>query len=239
MNTEKDEHEPIDLTAVAEAVSAYRCTECQEIQEESHGPVYECGNCGTTFSKEDEGSHRCPDCNKFAGKLADDSIDCGCNAKAEEVIVYACEECDEFVPEDDAKTHECRAAPSAQPTAPVEAKQPFALGQRVRIKPAMTSIVIHTSLGALLDPPQRDDVPCYGPAKVMGYYTTKPQYPNLPQDLVALRCEAHNYDAGIHADCLEEHHDHTWGAGELSGGGFDQCGVCFRVRRTPTAKGEA
>lgn len=229
----------VDLTAIAEAISAYRCTECQEISEESHGPVYECGSCGTTFSKEDEGSHRCPDCNKFAGKLADDSIDCGCNAEAEELMVYACEDCDDLVPDDEAKAHECGVAAAPAPVA--EAKPPFAVGQRVRVRPGVTIAVIHTSLGAFLDPPQPGEIPCYGPAKVMGYYTIPANRSNLPSERVALRCEAHQYDGALHADFLEalpaaDDCEHTWGKPEIGGTGFEQCSVCYRVRRTSMAQ---
>lgn len=236
---EKAQAGPRDLTAIAEAVTAYRCTECQEISEDSQGPVYEC-SCGNTFSKEENGSHRCPDCNKFAGKLADDSLDCGCNAEAEELTVYACEGCDELVPEDEAKAHECGVEQPPKPVA--ETKPPFTIGQRVRVRPGVTIAVIHESLGEFLDPPQPGMVPCYGPAKVMGY--TNAPIPWLrnsdshTDERVALRCETHSYDGAIHANFLEampgttdDPHEHTWGQGELSGSDFEQCGVCFRVQR--------
>lgn len=189
-----------DLTILGEAMSAYRCTECREIQEESHGPVYECGGCGTTFSKEDEGTHQCPDCRRFASKLADDSLEC-CNAEAEEIMAYSCEDCDALVPENEAKAHECGVEPA--PKQDVETKPPFAIGQRVRVRPEVTVVSVHMMSDQLPDLPQSLDAPCYGPAKVIGYYTTKPKAPNLPQVFVAVRCDAHGYEKTIHADFLE------------------------------------
>lgn len=97
----------IDLTKTAKPEIAFMCSECLEVQSDSNGPIYECGNCGETFSKEDEGTHRCPNCGKFASKLCEDSVDCGCNAEAEEITAYRCENCDNLIPADDAETHEC------------------------------------------------------------------------------------------------------------------------------------
>lgn len=58
---------------------AYRCASCGEEftgegADQGQGPLYECGECGSPFTRDgsaDGDSNRCPDCNKFGGKLAD------------------------------------------------------------------------------------------------------------------------------------------------------------------------
>lgn len=43
------------------------CPECKERKENiALDTIYECENCGNKFSREQEGTHRCPDCGKFA-----------------------------------------------------------------------------------------------------------------------------------------------------------------------------
>ena len=80
--------------------TAYRCDSCDEIWDETLGePLYECGECGTIFSRSnsaDGGSHRCPQCNRFAGKLADDGcIECE-TGEVEEVQALECPHCKEL-----------------------------------------------------------------------------------------------------------------------------------------------
>jgi len=53
---------------------------CANCDEEVTEPTakYECGNCGSEFTYADEGTHRCPDCGKFAAKMDGDFCpDCG------------------------------------------------------------------------------------------------------------------------------------------------------------------
>lgn len=58
---------------------AWRCASC-EVEftdadaDQGQGGLYECGECGSTFSRgnsADGDSNRCPDCNRFGAKLAD------------------------------------------------------------------------------------------------------------------------------------------------------------------------
>ena len=66
------------ITITLEA-TRLKCTECDHVyKDEEPGevranaePVYECGNCGEQFTKEDSpaGNHQCPGCNKFASKM--------------------------------------------------------------------------------------------------------------------------------------------------------------------------
>ena len=66
------------LAANPEAI-AWRCEGCEaeftdEDADQGQGPLYECGECGTQFTRDnsaDGDSNRCPDCNKFGAKMAD------------------------------------------------------------------------------------------------------------------------------------------------------------------------
>ena len=52
------------------------CETCGEQAEPT--AKYDCGSCGTEFTYADEGTHRCPDCGKFASKMEGDFCsDCG------------------------------------------------------------------------------------------------------------------------------------------------------------------
>lgn len=57
---------------------AFICEDCGALvpveDAEGVGPLYECGDCGTRYTRgtsADGESHRCPDCNKFGAKVAD------------------------------------------------------------------------------------------------------------------------------------------------------------------------
>jgi hypothetical protein len=58
---------------------AWRCDGCEaeftdEDADQGQGPLYECGECGTKFTRDgsvDGSGNRCPDCNRFGGKVAD------------------------------------------------------------------------------------------------------------------------------------------------------------------------
>jgi len=61
-----------------ETITAYKCQSCEELVREEAvdpgNPLYECNNCGTVFSRNNSlngESHQCPDCNKFASKIAE------------------------------------------------------------------------------------------------------------------------------------------------------------------------
>lgn len=51
------------------------CSGCKAVLEEGDiEPVYECGDCGEEFTKDDSpnGNNQCPQCNKFAARKEDD-----------------------------------------------------------------------------------------------------------------------------------------------------------------------
>ncbi len=87
----------------------YKCMECQEVSgEPGDGPLYECGDCGTKFTRNtsaDGSSHRCPDCNRFSSRAAD--LSCGeCEeGEVEEVVILECDVCGDEVAEDDEAEH--------------------------------------------------------------------------------------------------------------------------------------
>ena len=66
------------VDAIAEAVelearksaAEFWCEACGDQAEPT--AKYACGNCGTEFTYADEGTHRCPDCGKFAAKMDGD-----------------------------------------------------------------------------------------------------------------------------------------------------------------------
>ena len=49
-----------------ETTTVYLCESCNEISEDTGGPVYECGSCGEISPE-----RRCGECNKFKAKLSD------------------------------------------------------------------------------------------------------------------------------------------------------------------------
>jgi rubrerythrin len=62
------------LAANPDAV-AWRCASCgveltEDEADQGQGPLYACGQCGSTFSADAE-SNRCPDCNRYGRKLAE------------------------------------------------------------------------------------------------------------------------------------------------------------------------
>lgn len=86
--------------ATLEAVKIYICQSCEEIIPEDRadeaGPLYECGDCGTQFTRANSANdnHQCPDCNKFASKLADRACpDCEEGA-LDEQDGFSCGECE-------------------------------------------------------------------------------------------------------------------------------------------------
>lgn len=67
------------------------CSECgEEFIEDPEVTLYECGECGDIWSKEDTGSHRCENCNKFAGVLTHSGCpECG-QGELEEIDEPTC-----------------------------------------------------------------------------------------------------------------------------------------------------
>ena len=79
-----------------------KCLSCDAISEEGSGePLYECGSCGTIFNRNQStyGNHQCPDCNKFASKLASDSCSECEEGEIEDIRAEYCEECSEWFEE--------------------------------------------------------------------------------------------------------------------------------------------
>lgn len=157
-------------SAIAE-VEVWVCPNCAEVftEEPELTTLYECGNCGTTFSKEDEGSNRCPDCNKFAAKQDDG----GCPECAEAwegfdaETRYQHEGCDEY----HGSTEEAQACAAGEdyiaPAKPV-AEPPFKVGDKVMALGGKF-LLHYTGLPGLDLPvgtPQSECF-CLGPATVM------------------------------------------------------------------------
>jgi len=68
------------------------CPECETIFEEQGDTIYEC-SCGNIFSREETGTHKCPECNKFASKLLDHGCPDCMGEELEEIEYYECSNC--------------------------------------------------------------------------------------------------------------------------------------------------
>lgn len=82
---------------IPEAKMGWHCPSCDAagIEETSWPKMYECGTCGEVFESED-GGNRCPECNRFASKIAD-HVCTDCHEPVEFVSIMLCEECDTWV----------------------------------------------------------------------------------------------------------------------------------------------
>lgn len=94
MNTK---HHEFDNAA---KVEAWECDSCGALVEEpGDEPLYECGDCGQRFNRENSytgWNHQCPTCHKFASKLDDVSCpECG-EGEMSEFEAYRCPVCDEL-----------------------------------------------------------------------------------------------------------------------------------------------
>lgn len=91
---------------IGEIEQGYKCQSCEAITDmEPETPLYECGQCGTTFSG-DEGN-RCPDCNKFAARSEEGNACDSCSEGAcEEIEVRHCDKCDTHFEVGDEDDHE-------------------------------------------------------------------------------------------------------------------------------------
>ncbi len=88
-------------------VNVWKCPDCDWIGDDpDEDTIYECGSCGSMFRKDADadGTHRCPGCNKFAGRLSDLDVACpqGCNCGLEPCDdAVQCEECGEWFEDGD------------------------------------------------------------------------------------------------------------------------------------------
>lgn len=91
----------------ANVFDAFWCNSCERIIDEDDATViYECNNCGETFSREesyDGFSHKCPNCGRFGSVLTENACP-DCYEELEEVEVVECEKCREVFRLSDAKT---------------------------------------------------------------------------------------------------------------------------------------
>jgi DNA-directed RNA polymerase subunit RPC12/RpoP len=93
----------------ASSVPGWLCVDgCEFVTDEPSSPLYECGDCGETFNRDgsvDGGSNRCPQCNKFAAKIADLACDqCGA-AEVDQTEAVECPKCGDWVEEGDFPDH--------------------------------------------------------------------------------------------------------------------------------------
>src|SRR6266498_3785859 len=89
----------ITLNVEVADVAGWMCEDCEESFEYApESPLYECAECGVRFTHEgsaDGDSHRCPECNKFAAKIADFGCpQCG-DGEVEPFDGHQCPGCDE------------------------------------------------------------------------------------------------------------------------------------------------
>lgn len=76
----------------------YWCSSCDQVVEEPE-PKYECGSCGTEFTRSqsaDGVGHNCPDCNKW-GHVVEEAVCPECEEPVEEIEGYVCK-CGAFNP---------------------------------------------------------------------------------------------------------------------------------------------
>ncbi len=99
-------------TTTLEAVRAYKCTDCGDIAAEASEEVlYDCGNDGPFIrsNSADGDSNRCPECNKFGAKVADEACGSCQAAGVEEIDAYHCTGCGAYFEEpDDDECPDCK-----------------------------------------------------------------------------------------------------------------------------------
>lgn len=74
------------VRVIVEAEEVEVCPGCDTVNEGDKLALYECGDCGTTFTRDnsaDGSSNRCPDCNKFAASTGNSAGECGCDEALE------------------------------------------------------------------------------------------------------------------------------------------------------------
>jgi rubredoxin len=72
--------------------TGWQCVECEAISEETGGPLYECPECGSVFSRENSyaDNHQCPDDRRFSSKVADEACSVCGKAEVEQIEVLTC-----------------------------------------------------------------------------------------------------------------------------------------------------
>ncbi|NWJ46427.1 MAG: hypothetical protein HXX08_11160 [Chloroflexi bacterium] len=89
----------------------YKCQDCDGLFEESEvqTPLYECGNCGEVFNRDNSNTgsnHQCPNCYRMASKQDDISCPDCTGGAVEEVTIYICDVCsEEFEEEEEYTSH--------------------------------------------------------------------------------------------------------------------------------------
>ena len=89
-------------------IPLYQCQECETIsKEQGESPLYECNNCGRKFTRDNSANdnHQCPDCNKFASKLADSACPECEQGEQEELAGIQCNYCEDVVVDDAYEDH--------------------------------------------------------------------------------------------------------------------------------------
>lgn len=106
------------------AIETKLCTDCDTPLDDDAEtePLYECGQCGTTFGKSgsaDGESARCPDCNKFSSRIGE--VHEGCETPIEEAADgWKCEECNTGYTEQ-AEAEECCKEEEEEEPSPFDA----------------------------------------------------------------------------------------------------------------------
>jgi DNA-directed RNA polymerase subunit RPC12/RpoP len=85
-----------------EYITLFTCPDCGDLDPDNdepiEGPLYECGSCGTRFTRDNSAdgvSHRCPDCNKFGSKVGDGEVCPQCETEElDNRDVQRCVECE-------------------------------------------------------------------------------------------------------------------------------------------------
>jgi uncharacterized C2H2 Zn-finger protein len=92
-------------------IQGFKCTNCDTLwaDEPEYVVLYECGDCGEIFSRENSytgDGHQCPSCHKFSAKLTDRGCpDCQ-EGEVEGEELHQCEICEEvFDDSEKAATH--------------------------------------------------------------------------------------------------------------------------------------
>lgn len=98
------------MVADIEEFNGFVCYSCEEhiAGEDVSSPLYECGNCGTQFTRDTSANdnHQCPDCNKFGSKVADQGCP-ECNeGELTEFEGWFCADCETYF-EEKPTDHDC------------------------------------------------------------------------------------------------------------------------------------
>ncbi len=107
------------MATTQELITAYLCQSCDTITDTPDETLYECNNCGLRFKRGDDdgATQRCPECNRFAAKVADQSCPNCDDGELEEVSAFSCPTCDSLHQKDEptCRTTEYDTAPTPNP----------------------------------------------------------------------------------------------------------------------------